>query len=71
MRPGGGPGWPTRDTGYRWASAIDLIYMIKMVVGRASATLTHSDSKQNDSSTLKLHRGGTWLEILTGAPLMF
>ena len=27
-----------RGAGYRWASAIDLIYKIKMVVARASRT---------------------------------
>ena len=28
-----------RDTGYRWASAIDLIYLIKVVLTRASGTV--------------------------------
>ena len=45
-RPGGGPGRPG-GAGYRWASAIDLIYRIKMVVSRASGTDLASSLKQN------------------------
>ena len=53
-----------RGAGYRWASAIDLIYRIKMVVARASGTLIASSLKQNKFLTLKwrlrpvLFRGG-------------
>ena len=41
-----------RGTGYRWASAIDLIYRIKMVVARASGTLIASSLEQNKFGTL-------------------
>ena len=47
-----------RGAGYRWASAIDLIYRIKMVVARASGTLIASSLEQNKFWTLKLHRAG-------------
>ena len=36
-----------RCPGYRWASAIDGIYMIKKVVARASGTDLASSLKQN------------------------
>ena len=51
---GGGPGW-RRGAGYRWASAIDLIYRIKMVVVRASGTVRASSLKQNIFLTLEWH----------------
>ena len=41
-----------RGAGYRWASAIDLIYRIKMVVVRASGTLIVSSLKRNALLTL-------------------
>ena len=52
MGPGGllsGRGAPGRAGGasYRWASAIDLIYKIKMVLTRASGTVMASSLKQN------------------------
>ena len=43
---GGAPGRPG-GTSYRWASAIDLIYRIKMVLTRASGTVMASSLKQN------------------------
>ena len=47
-----------RGTGYRWASAIDLIYRIKMVVARASGTLVASSLQQNTFCTFKLPPAG-------------
>ena len=41
-----------RGTGYRWASAIDLIYRIKMVVARASGMDLASILKRNTFLTL-------------------
>ena len=37
-----------RGAGYRWASAIDLIYRIKMVVARASGTVMASSLEQKN-----------------------
>ena len=67
-RPGGRRGWVLggraavlggqRGAGYRWASAIDLIYRIKMVVARASGTLIASSLEQNKFWTLELRPAG-------------
>ena len=43
----GRPWGAQRCPGYRWASAIDGIYMIKKVVARASGTDLASSLKQN------------------------
>ena len=56
--PGGcAPGRPG-GTGYRWASAIDLICRIKMVVARASGTVRAWSLKQNKFWDKKLPKQG-------------
>ena len=47
-----------RGAGYRWASAIDLIYRIKKVVARASGTDLASSLKQNTFLTLGVRPAG-------------